>query len=175
MEPQLTDWVTAVSAIVATVVSCVALYIAWRGPRTAALFAEELRRVGDITRERDRTKMAIFTTLMKCRKQILHPEAVAALNLVDVYFMDSVSVRAAYKSFISATLEEVSNPVRIVERYHSLIDKIASDLGFKDLIGPQDVQQGYYPSGMVTLDEAVFADAEDKIARRNRKAVRDAG
>lgn len=132
----------------------------------AATFAEQLRRDSEAENERSRLRMAVFISLMKCRNQIMHRDAIDALNVVDVVFSDSFAIREARRSFAAATLEEPSQPVKIVERYHALIEKVANEVGFSSVVSPADIQSGYYPRGLGQLDEAAFADAEEKIARR---------
>ena len=163
--PSITDWIIAVAATLTMVAAIAALIVAWRAPQMAAQFAEQLRRDDAVESDRAKLRMAIFISLMKSRNQILHREAIDALNLVDVVFADAQSVRRARKSFIEATLEEPSQPVKIVERYHALIDKVAAEVGFSGSIGPSDIQSGYYPRGLGKLDEAALAEAEEKIAR----------
>lgn len=138
----------------------------------AAQFAEDLRASNEVATERAKMRLLIFTALMKCRSQILHPDAIAALNMIEVAFPDSHAVRAARKSFIAATLEEPSLPVKIIERYHVLIDKVAAEVGFGGTVGPSDIQSGYYPSALGRLDEAALAEAEEKIARRSEQQNR---
>ncbi|WBH16840.1 DUF6680 family protein [Sphingomonas radiodurans] len=161
----ITDWITAGAAVLTMMAAAAALIVAWRAPMMAARFAENLRRQNEVESERTRIRMAVFISLMRCRNQLLHRDAIDAINLVDVAFADSQSVRQARKSFAEATFEEPSHPVKIVERYHALIDKVANEVGFGGNIGPSDIQSGYYPRGLGRLDEAAFADAEEKIAR----------
>jgi hypothetical protein len=66
---------------------------------------------------------------MKCRAQILHADAITALNLIDVAFVDSGDVRTAYRSFLEATAMEPTPATTIIERYHVIIEKIARKLG----------------------------------------------
>lgn len=166
MSPSLTDWLGAIAAMLTMLAAGAALVVAWRAPKMAAQFAENLRTANEAANERVKMRLLIFTALMKCRSQLLHQDALAALNMIEVAFPDSQPVRAARKSFIAATLEEPSQPVKIIERYHSLIDKVATEVGFGTTVGPSDIQSGYYPLGIGKLDEAALADAEDKIARR---------
>lgn len=166
-QPTITDWLQLGAASLTMLAAFAAVVIAKRAPKLAAEWAEKYRRQSEQASDKERLQMHVFVSLMKCRAQILHSEAISALNLIDAAFVDNVQVRAAYRSFIEATEEVPSNAVRIVERYHAVIEKVAGAVGFAELIGPHDVRLGYYPLVLGRLDEATLAQAEETIARRN--------
>jgi hypothetical protein len=170
--PNLAEWISAGAAAFTMIAAIMALIVAWRAPKMAAQFAEDLRNQNEAANERTRLRMHVFTNLMKCRSQILHRDALDAINLVDVAFPDDVSVRSARKSFTAATLEVPHHPIKIVERYHALIDKVATAVGFGPCIGPSDIQSGYYPTALGRMDEAAIVEAEDKIARASAGSQR---
>lgn len=107
----------------------VAVVIAIRAPRSADEWADRLRVQTEAASEKQKLKMLVFVSLMKCRAQILHADAIAALNLIDVAFSDHIDVRNAYRSFLEATTLEPAQPLVIVERYHTIIEKIAIAVG----------------------------------------------
>lgn len=168
-EPLITDWLQAIAAIFTFLAAGAALTVAMKAPKKAAEWAETYRRQSEQAAERERLRMNLFVSLMKCRRQLLHQEALAALNLVDVAFSDVQPVREAYRSFHNATLEDPGSPEKIIERYHTLIDKVADAVGMSGEIGIQDIQSGYYPTALGRLDEAALIEAEAKIAKSNKR------
>lgn len=166
MHPSVTDWIVALASALTMSAAFTALVVAWRAPKMAAQFAESLRSQNEAATERTRLRFNVFLALMRHRRQILHPDAIGALNLIEIAFFDCQTVRAARDSFFRATLERPSKFDKIVERYHSLIDKVGAEVGFGGHIGPSDIQSGYYPDALGMLDQAALADAEEKIARR---------
>lgn len=168
-EPLVTDWLAAGASVVTFFTAAAALYVAAKAPKKAAEWAETYRRQSEQAAERERLRTQVFVSLMKCRSQLLHPDALAALNLVDVAFSDVPSVREAYRSFHEATLEDPSIPEKIIERYHVLIDKVSQAVGMSDQITVSDIRSGYYPAAVGKLDEAALADAEVKIASAKKK------
>lgn len=170
-EPLITDWLTATAAVFTFFTASAALFVAAKAPKKAAEWADTYRRQSEQAAEREKLRTQVFVYLMKCRSQLLHADAIAALNLVDVAFSDVPAVREAYKSFIEATLEDPSNPAKIIERYHVLIDKVSQAVGMSDQISVSDIRSGYYPLALGKLDEAAIADAETKIANAKKKPV----
>jgi hypothetical protein len=145
-----------------------AVRAAYRAPKLAAEFAEQIRQ--DALREDEdrRLKMLIFANLMQYRAQIVSPVSVASLNLIDVAFRDDREVREAWRHFLDATeATDASGAAnaKIVERYLALIEKIARCLGLSGDISVQDVQRFYYPRGLGRFDEAAWLEAEDKLRR----------
>ncbi|WP_334655698.1 DUF6680 family protein [Sphingomonas panaciterrae] len=153
------------------VAAIAALVIAWRAPKMAAEFAERLRAQNQATEELQRFQMNVFATLMRCRAEILNPEARAAINSVDVAFAAHAEVRDARRLFFEAVSQQPVNSERIIERYHGLIETVARALGLGSIITGFDVRAGYYPTAIGRLDEAALAEAEEKIARRNASEV----
>lgn len=164
------SWVQAGAALLTMLAAFAALLIARKAPRLAAEWGERLRTESEKHAERHKLKMTIFIALMKCRAQILHVDAIAALNLIDVAFVDSTDVRTAYRSFMEAANCDPSQPTTIIERYYVIIEKIAHELGLADRITVFDVRAGYYPIALGRLDEAALAEAEEKIARKQHRA-----
>ncbi|RNJ63853.1 MAG: hypothetical protein EDM03_05670 [Porphyrobacter sp. IPPAS B-1204] len=168
-EPLITDWLTAGAALCTLLTAVVAVYFAAKAPKKAAEWAEKYRRQSEQASEREKLRMQVFVALMKCRSQLLHQDALAALNLVDVAFSDVPAVREAYRSFHDATGEDPSSAEKIIERYHALIDKVSQAVGMADQISVSDIRAGYYPLALGRLDEAALAEAEAKIANAKTK------
>jgi len=157
--PKITEWITAIAAMLAFLVALSAMFAAWRAPRAAARFADDLRKQAQAAESKQQMRMWVFSMLMKCRKQLANQDAISALNLVDVAFMDEEPVRVALRSFNEASIEKPFEAVRLVERYHVLIEKIADAMGFQSKITSFDIRAGYYPEALSKLDEAAIADA----------------
>lgn len=118
MESTITDWLQAGAGLVTMVAAIAALIIASKAPRLAAKFAEDYRRQNSAEDQRQQLQMQIMAALMKCRSEILHPDARAAINLADVAFSTNQDVLSARRLFLEAAQAEPYNPTRIVERYH---------------------------------------------------------
>lgn len=161
--PTLTDWIIAAASLLTMSAAFAALVVAWRAPKMAAQFAESLRTQNEAANERTKLRLNVFIMLMRNRSQMLNQDAIGALNLIEVAFSESQAVREARRAFYAAALENPSNPTRIVERYYALIEKVGNEVGFGDSVGPSDIQSGYYPTAIGRLDEAAYADAEEKI------------
>jgi hypothetical protein len=140
----------------------VAAWIASRVPK----WAEELRLASRRAEQQTDLQRIVLISLMKGRSAMLHQDTLAAINLLDVAFIDSPDVRAARLNFMQAAGSEPFSSERLVERFHALIIAVVRDMGLSAKITPADIQMGYYPRAMGRLDEAALAEAEEKIARR---------
>lgn len=160
------DWLQAVSSILTMFAAFIAAVVAWRAPTAAAKFAEKLRQQSADDEDMRRFRMTVFSALMKCRREILNVDARAAINLADVAFADVAEVRVAQKLFFEATQALPPSPERIIERYYNLIEAVARAMDFGPAITGFDVRAGYYPEALGKLDDAAFAEAEEKLARR---------
>ena len=167
-DPNLADWIQACAAVFTMLAAFTALWIASKAPRAAAGWAEKYRKQSEQATEAERLRMNVFVALMKCRSQILHVDAIAALNVLDVAFHDHPQVRNSYRFFIEATNETPSQPVKIVERYHAVIEKVAQAVGLADAFSPSDMQAGYYPMALGKLNEAALAKAEEQLAKKSK-------
>jgi histone H3/H4 len=135
-EASTADWIQALASVLTLLTALVAIVIAWRVPKLAAKFAEDYRRQHSAADEMQKLQFQFFLQLMAHRAEIAHPLARQAVNAVDVIFAGSPEVRNARKLFMSAVLEQPSNPTVIVERYHSLIEAVARAVGVSQVIGP---------------------------------------
>lgn len=167
----LPEWIQAGAAVATLLAALAALVVAAKAPRMAAQFAEQYRRETARDEDRQRLRIGIFTALMRGRRAMLHPDTVAALNLIDVGFIDSQDVRDAWRSFVVASETEPYEAVRQVERFHALIAAVAREVGFAEHLRSDDIRLGYYPLGQGKLDQAAFEQAEETIARRAAAAA----
>ena len=157
--------IQAVAAVSTFLAACVAVWATFRAPKTAAYFAETLRSTNERIEESRRLKLFVFTTLMQFRSQIASYNSVAALNLIDVVFMDSKEVREAWRDFHLSTAATPFVMATTVERYHAIIEKISRDLGLNQEITISDIRQSYYPKGLGEMDEAALLETQDKLQR----------
>jgi hypothetical protein len=102
---------------------------------------------------------------MQNRAKIAGPDAVSALNVIDVVYCDSQDVRDAWRHFKAATVVDPISVEKIVERYLSLVEKMSRDLGLSRSISVADIESSYYPKALGHMDEAAYWEAQDKIRR----------
>lgn len=158
--------IQAVAAVATFFAAALAVWATLRAPRLAAEFAERLRFDAQRDSERRNQKLFIFANLMQYRAQILNPNAVGSLNLIDVVFVDCPEVRLAWRHFHEATMSGADfSSERVRERYLAIIEKIARNLGLSEAITISDIQSSYYPRGLGEVDEAAFLEVQDKLKR----------
>ena len=94
-------------------------------------------------------KIRIFTILMSKRYEISADESVDALNMVDVVFYESDSVRSALRNFREATaLPETNTKSQVITDKHlKLLEIMAEDIGYKK-IRWDDIKEYYFPVGL---------------------------
>ena len=109
--------------------------------------------------------MYVFTTLMQYRAAIISSDAVNALNLIDVVYLDAPEVRQAWADFSIATNQQPHSPAAIVERYNQIIERMVRHLGLNSSITIADIRNHYYPTGLGQRDEAAMLETEDKLKR----------
>ena len=108
--------------------------------------------------------MWIFSTLMQFRSAIASPQSVAALNSIDVVFIDHREVREAWRHFLGAANEKPFVADKLVERHRSLLEKMARALDLSGSISVGDIEASYYPEFLGTLDAASHMEAAQKVA-----------
>lgn len=162
MSPQEIQAFAAGATFLAAVL---AVWATFRAPKLAAQFAERLRVEGQKGEEERRLKVQVFTTLMQNRAQIAGSNAVSALNVIDVVFCESPEVREAWRHFRLATDEQPYSAEKVVERYLSIIEKMARDLGLARSITISDIQACYYPEKLGHMDEAAYWEAQAKLRK----------
>jgi hypothetical protein len=169
MATDLAAWLQALAGFATFGAACVAVKASYDAPRRAAEFAENLRQETQKS-ERDRNlQMLVFTNLMQFRAQILNPTAVASLNVIEVAFREHKEVREAWRHFLEAASEQPAVAAKIVERYLSIIEKMARALGLSSDLSVKDIQNVYYPQSLGEADEAATLETQARL-RRLRKA-----
>ncbi len=119
------------------------------GPIVAVRITRDL----DDKRERHSRRLDVFRDLMKTRQVRLDPVHVAALNLVEVEFYSSSSVRSAYAAYIRHLRSPNPSPEQqgryFDERddlFIDLLKEIAAELGY-EFDKRELSRMGYAPQG----------------------------
>ena len=159
---QAAAWVQAVAGVFTFGAACVAAWIAGRVPG----WSEQIRTTNRISEQAADLKRVVLISLLKGRSALLHQDTLAAINLIDVAFIDAHAVRDARRNFIAAAGAEPFSADRLLERFHGIIIAVVREMGLSESITAADIQGGYYPRALGKMDEAALIDAEDKLAKR---------
>jgi hypothetical protein len=137
------------AAIFSAIATLFAAIATWRGPRSAAALAEALRAKSEVSNEKRRMKLFVFTTLMQERAAYYSSEAVKAFNLIDVVFNESRKVRNAWSEFHAAMDSTNRIPEHAQqERFRILLSTMADDIGLTDQLRSDDLNRTYYPTAL---------------------------
>lgn len=119
-------------------------------------------------KEKRNDKLWILKTLMIQRATIQDVNYVNALNLIDLIFIDSSNVRKAYKELYNEYLKrgESFNYEKVHRARTKLIETIVNDLGYKDKITWEDIQELYVPEWLVEeiKKRNQITDAQSNVA-----------
>lgn len=142
--------VAAIAAIFSAIATGFAVLATWRGPVAAANLAEKMRQKAEVSNEKRRLKLYVFTTLLQERAAYYSLEAVRAFNLIDFVFNESRNVRRAWEDFLSALDPNNSVPEHAVkEKFRKLLSAIADDVGLADELRADDLNRIYYPTALL--------------------------
>ena len=155
--------IQAAAAIATFFASILAVWAAFRAPRLAAEFAENLRAISSVQDENRRLKLFIFSTLMQHRGSILAEDSLSAINLIDVVFVTSHQVREARRDFMVAANSEPFVANSMVERFFNIIHAITRDLGLNDQITISDIRSVYYPRDKGERAELEVLERQQKL------------
>ena len=154
---------TVVAAFLSAVAAIAAAVATWRGPMSAARMAETLRRNAEAAADSRRFKLNIFAQLMQERSEIYSPEAVRALNSIDVAFSDIGSVREAWSELYQSLNSQPIAPAHVIdERIRKLLREMANSLGIGDTLRMDDFGRVYLPNAL--LEERRVRDLERSSA-----------
>jgi hypothetical protein len=103
------------------------------------------------------SKLLTLVSIMRHRGQPAHPDFVAALNGVDVVFMNDGDVRAAYSAFLDV---QGQGAELVKERLFDLIAMMVLNLGVADRITAADIERRYEPAQGKSRLKSVLEDAE---------------
>lgn len=99
-------------------------------------------------KDKRKDKVEILKALMKKRGPLQDTHYVDALNLIDLVFVDSEEVRTAYRNLYSEYCkkpEDINlNNINLCET--KLIETIVENIGYKDKITWDNIQQPYNPN-----------------------------
>jgi len=107
--------------------------------------------------EKRKDKMQIFRTLMTSRIYGWTVDSVHALNLIDVVFAKDTAVRGAWKNLLDAYSSSEESELMKQKRQnlnYKLLEEMAKNLGYKDRITWETIQNPYVPKGMIDQWEA---------------------
>lgn len=158
-EIEAAAWIQATAAVATFLAACCAVWATFDGPKRAAELAEKLRRKNQQIDAQLLEKHQILKTLMTYRGVMISQEAVNALNLIDVAFVDAPEVREAYQQFWNSTAEQTAWELK-VERYNAIIERIVRHLGTSDLIKTSDIQRTYHPDLHAKLNQVQMAELD---------------
>lgn len=154
-------WVQAGAAIATFIAAGLAVWATFQAPKRAAEIAENLRRTNDWIDSERRSKAYILETMLRHRGSIIHADAVSALNLIDIVFIDVPEVREAYQQYWNSTAELTPWELK-VERYNTIIERIVRHLGMSDRIKASDIQRSYHPVGHAKYAQVQNAEIEER-------------
>ena len=109
-----------------------------------------------INYEKRKEKIEILKTLMARRILANSIEYVNALNIIDIIFADSPKVKTAYKALYEAYNQPNYDISKSQMMLTKLIEAIVVDVGYKEKITWDTIQQPYYP---IWLDNQIQADS----------------
>ncbi len=121
-----------------SIVSIISILLA---PVIAVLIAQYLQNRAI----KHQNKMDIFKILMMYRA-MNHVDAVKAFNMIDIVFSDSKDVREKWKNYFDVLNSGSMKVEKAIIEKHKLLEAIAKDLGYKDKISWETIQQPYLPS-----------------------------
>ncbi|WP_425326454.1 DUF6680 family protein [Sphingomonas oligophenolica] len=111
--------------------------------------------------EARRIKLNVFAAIMQERAEISAEDSVRALNLIDLAYSDSLSVREAWAELYQAlNTAPLLNHV-VDERLRRLLREMASDLGLTPKLRQDDFGRVYFPTAL----------AEDRNVRRLERSA----
>ena len=154
-------WVQAVAGVATFFAACLAVWATFQAPKRAAELAENLRRGNDKADSEQRSKAYVLETLLRHRASILHPDAVNALNLIDIVFIDVIDVREVFQQFLNSAVEQSPFELKI-ERYNIIIERIVRHLGMNDRIKASDIQRSYHPVGHAKIAQLQTAEMDER-------------
>ena len=165
------EWLNAssIAASLSAVAAIAAALAAWRAPISAARLAEILRGQAQDAQEVRRIKLNVFGAVMQDRAEIWSEDAVRALNLLDIAFIDSREVRACWSELHQALNTSPPPPHVIDERIRRLLKAMATDLGLANELRPDDFARVYFP---IALSKTATSDSWNEKRRWSASPVR---
>jgi hypothetical protein len=104
-------------------------------------------------KERKQQQLSILWSLIATRHEIFSPEAVRALNVIDLVFHDRRSVRQLWREYYEMVCNEgLNNELGYAQRRNKnleLVTEMANVLGYGKQISHLDVDRVYIPNSVV--------------------------
>ena len=117
--------------------------------------------------EKRKDKMQIFQCLMTKRiTGWAGPDAVNALNSIDIVFSDCEAVRKQWAVLLSKYRRDITAQEQYREQC-KLLELMANDLGYKDKITWDIIQNPYYPEGLAKQIEINSQILDGQVAWAN--------
>jgi hypothetical protein len=155
-------------AIINAVATVSAVVIA---PLAALWIAGKLQRRADSRAE----KVRILSILLSLRHQVLSPESIRSMNLVDVVFAKDRPVREAWSRYYAALSDSSLNaPPGLAlreEKRRDLILAIAKAVGLEDDITTADVLRAYGPTLSAKEDQLHLLRVDIELAEARARAT----
>lgn len=158
------DWVVALATVFAAVAAGFSAWAAILGPRKVAEEAERIRKRNEA---RD-LKLRIFGQILSDRPTLSRIETVRNLNVIDVVYRDSRTVRDAWADLHRCLVG--SDQTRQRELYRALIAAMASDLGLSQLLTTDDLERSYHPRPLWAEENARTIAALQLVGLRDDEA-----
>jgi len=161
------DWISIVNIVctVAAIVAApiIALWISGRLQRRSA---------------REAAKLQLFSTLMATRHDALAPDAIRALNSIDLVFVDNFPVREAWSRYYAAIIDQNLNiPIGYSareERRRDLLLAMTQAMDLSNRISTTDLLRSYIPALVgeqqyigILERAAKIAALREELAKRN--------
>jgi hypothetical protein len=161
-EPQV------IAAIASAIAAAAAAIATWRGPIAAARMADDLRQRSETEAEKRRFKLHVFASLMQERAEIYSPDAVRALNSIDIVFSDSSEVREAWSELYQVLTGQTEAPAHVIdERIRKLLRQMAIDLGLSDSLRLDDFARVYFPNALADESKLRRLQRQTHLAQLN--------
>jgi hypothetical protein len=140
-----TFWFPIIVSALALIVSALTAWATVHGPKRAAEIAEQLRSASAKVERREGMKLHVFAQIMQERAAPYTLEAVRALNLIDIVYIDADAVREAWKEYIWSLDPANKIAPENARRYlNDLLVAMAGDLGMAG-IKASDISRIYSP------------------------------
>jgi hypothetical protein len=111
--------------------------------------------------ERRRIQHEVFSTLVRYRGQILHADAVAAINMIDLVFMDAPEVRGARQQYMEVINKRATLELRR-ERFYKIVEAMARYLKVSHGLSAKDIENAWYPEFIGKSVDVMLDEIEQK-------------
>lgn len=161
------DILVAIAASASAVAAICSVVVTFFAPMKAAEKAERLRIENDRSQQLKAQKLFIFYELMKARGVQITRESVAAMNLIDLVFLDSKSVKDAWADLYSAYSARGDVLPLASDKLKNLLKEIALDIGLDAKLGVSDLERYYYPDAIANEDRVREQNIAEQMQARD--------